>query len=273
MSELVALTAYDVDTEERSLRVVLGKGRKGRSVPLTKAAAKAIDAYLAFGRVTLQGNKKATGTVPLRYRSQASWLDGECDAPALRRKSEARKTRHLSYAPSLRGDASSSRPGRHPPHPGSSRSSLAPDDRALHSGRDLGPSESGSPCAPSRPLRPLRPSFSGTLSSFSTSSACGTPRFPRRDILFVRSSGSSSTFTNGVSATFARFENKTSSRSPARSRKRRLLAKHLSPSRRKRSISNESGSSSTFSSVEGSSSTTPRPSSGFLTPRLFQGVC
>ena len=58
-SELIALTPYDVDTEERSLRVVLGKGRKGRVVPLTTAAAKAIDAYLAFGRGKLLREKKA----------------------------------------------------------------------------------------------------------------------------------------------------------------------------------------------------------------------
>lgn len=58
MGELVALKAYDVDTEERTLKVVLGKGRKGRRVPLTKTAAKAIDAYLAFGRLALQGGKK-----------------------------------------------------------------------------------------------------------------------------------------------------------------------------------------------------------------------
>lgn len=51
--ELVALTPQDIDTDERTLRVVLGKGRKGRMVPLTHAAAKAIDAYLAFGRSQL----------------------------------------------------------------------------------------------------------------------------------------------------------------------------------------------------------------------------
>jgi integrase/recombinase XerD len=57
--ELIELTPYDVDTEERSLRVVLGKGRKGRVVPLTAAAARAIDAYLAFGRAKLLSAKKA----------------------------------------------------------------------------------------------------------------------------------------------------------------------------------------------------------------------
>ena len=52
-SELAALTPQDVDTEERTLKVVLGKGRKGRMVPLTRAAARALEAYLAFGRARL----------------------------------------------------------------------------------------------------------------------------------------------------------------------------------------------------------------------------
>jgi len=51
--ELVALTPSDVDTAERTLRVVLGKGRKGRMVPLTHAAARATSAYLAHGRAQL----------------------------------------------------------------------------------------------------------------------------------------------------------------------------------------------------------------------------
>ena len=57
VSELMALTPYDVSPEERRLTVTLGKGRKGRTVPLTRAAARAIDAYLAFGRAELLGDK------------------------------------------------------------------------------------------------------------------------------------------------------------------------------------------------------------------------
>lgn len=53
VGELVAIAPQDVDTEERTLHVVLGKGRKGRVVPLTHAAARAIEAYLAFGRAKL----------------------------------------------------------------------------------------------------------------------------------------------------------------------------------------------------------------------------
>ncbi|MGH9390949.1 MAG: tyrosine-type recombinase/integrase, partial [Vicinamibacteria bacterium] len=55
VSELMALTPYDVSPEERRLTVTLGKGRKGRSLPLTRAAARAIEAYLAFGRAELLG--------------------------------------------------------------------------------------------------------------------------------------------------------------------------------------------------------------------------
>jgi len=52
-SELCALQPQDVDTEERTLRVVLGKGRKGRALPLTHAAAGALEAYLVRGRAKL----------------------------------------------------------------------------------------------------------------------------------------------------------------------------------------------------------------------------
>jgi len=58
-SELAKLTPYDVDTEERLLRVIEGKGRKDRYVPLTHAAARAIEAYLVKARGKLLGRSKA----------------------------------------------------------------------------------------------------------------------------------------------------------------------------------------------------------------------
>jgi integrase/recombinase XerD len=58
VTELCNLTPYDVDTEERVLRVVLGKGRKDRNVPLTRAAAAAIELYLLEGRPRLVGRDK-----------------------------------------------------------------------------------------------------------------------------------------------------------------------------------------------------------------------
>lgn len=48
--ELMRLTPYDVDTDERVLRVVLGKGRRDRVVPLTARAARALEDYLMRGR-------------------------------------------------------------------------------------------------------------------------------------------------------------------------------------------------------------------------------
>jgi site-specific recombinase XerD len=45
-SELLGLTLADVDLENRSLRVIGGKGGKDRNVPLTRLAAEAMRAYL-----------------------------------------------------------------------------------------------------------------------------------------------------------------------------------------------------------------------------------
>ena len=58
VGELSRLTPYDVDTEERVLRVVMGKGRKDRNVPLTRPAAAAIEAY-AQVRPKLVGRRQA----------------------------------------------------------------------------------------------------------------------------------------------------------------------------------------------------------------------
>ena len=55
--ELANLRLNEVDTEDRLLRVVLGKGRKDRNVPLTRAAAEAIEEYLLRGRPRLRGAK------------------------------------------------------------------------------------------------------------------------------------------------------------------------------------------------------------------------
>jgi integrase/recombinase XerD len=52
-SELIGLGLHDVDTEERTLRVIRGKGKKDRVVPLTHAAAEAIEDYIGRGRSRL----------------------------------------------------------------------------------------------------------------------------------------------------------------------------------------------------------------------------
>jgi integrase/recombinase XerD len=57
-TELANLTPDDVDTEERVLHVVLGKGRRDRNVPLTRAAAEAIEAYLLRARAQLVRREK-----------------------------------------------------------------------------------------------------------------------------------------------------------------------------------------------------------------------
>lgn len=53
VSEASNLTPDDVDTEERVLRVIQGKGRKDRNVPLTRLAALAIETYLVKARPRL----------------------------------------------------------------------------------------------------------------------------------------------------------------------------------------------------------------------------
>jgi len=54
-AELANLTTSDVDTQDKVLRVVRGKGAKDRNVPLTSAAAETIEAYLMEGRPRMRG--------------------------------------------------------------------------------------------------------------------------------------------------------------------------------------------------------------------------
>jgi integrase/recombinase XerD len=58
VNELAKLTPYDADTSSRTLRIIQGKGNKDRNVPLTRAAASAIETYLAKGRPALAGTRK-----------------------------------------------------------------------------------------------------------------------------------------------------------------------------------------------------------------------
>jgi integrase/recombinase XerD len=57
--ELGKLKVADVDTEDRVLRVILGKGGKDRTVPLTRAAAEAVEEYLVHGRPKIRGAAKS----------------------------------------------------------------------------------------------------------------------------------------------------------------------------------------------------------------------
>jgi site-specific recombinase XerD len=60
VSELSKLTPFDIDLEEKTLRVLLGKGRKDRKVPLTDSAAEAIELYLESGRPRLLTRAEAS---------------------------------------------------------------------------------------------------------------------------------------------------------------------------------------------------------------------
>jgi len=60
VGELVQIQAHEVDTQERLLRVVMGKGRRDRNLPLTKAAAAAIDHYLEKVRPCLAAHGRSS---------------------------------------------------------------------------------------------------------------------------------------------------------------------------------------------------------------------
>lgn len=75
IGELLALTPADVDTEERVLRVVRGKGGKDRHLPLTETAARAIEAYLVHGRASLAARLKGARATWSRPRGErGEWL-------------------------------------------------------------------------------------------------------------------------------------------------------------------------------------------------------
>jgi integrase/recombinase XerD len=73
--ELMRLRPEDVDTEERLLRVVMGKGRKDRNVPLTRAAARAVEEYLAQGRPALLATAQGRGRRGARAARQLFLAD------------------------------------------------------------------------------------------------------------------------------------------------------------------------------------------------------
>ena len=70
-TELANLTPWDVNLEEKTLRIAQGKGRKDRNVPLTSAACEALQDYLELGRPKLLRSKK---TPYLFLANQGGWL-------------------------------------------------------------------------------------------------------------------------------------------------------------------------------------------------------
>lgn len=74
VSELARLTPHDVDTEERVVRVVMGKGRRDRNLPLTRAAAAAIEAYLVKARPRLARGRSRALFLTARGGTLNRWL-------------------------------------------------------------------------------------------------------------------------------------------------------------------------------------------------------
>jgi len=95
VTELIRLCPDDVDTDERILRVLLGKGGKDRNVPLTAVAARAIDAYLAFGRGALLGPRSSlTPRARPRERDGGARLFLRASGAPMTRTSAALVVRH-----------------------------------------------------------------------------------------------------------------------------------------------------------------------------------
>ena len=70
-TELANLTPWDVNVEDRTLRIDQGKGRKDRNVPLTSAACDAIEDYVELGRPKLLRSKKVAY---LFLANEGGWL-------------------------------------------------------------------------------------------------------------------------------------------------------------------------------------------------------
>lgn len=109
--ELVRLTLRDVDTEDRLLRIVLGKGRKDRTVPLTRAAASAIEAYLVRGRPRIRG-ARTSPSLFLALRGGRLYGSALCDLIAtattradIDRHATAHTFRHSAATHLLKGGA------------------------------------------------------------------------------------------------------------------------------------------------------------------------
>jgi integrase/recombinase XerD len=111
LGELVRLTPHDVDTVERTLHVVLGKGRKDRYVPLTRAAAVAVERYLIEGRPALVASTRApflflTNTGHrLHEHAVGNVLRGWADAAGVDKRLTTHTLRHSLATHLLKGGA------------------------------------------------------------------------------------------------------------------------------------------------------------------------
>jgi len=114
VTELCELSPYDVDTEERVLRVVSGKGRRDRTVPLTRAAAVAIEAYLIQGRPRLVARQRPRAVRTLFLQDRGGKMDrasacrivrGAAERAGLKKRVTPHTLRHTVATHLLKGRA------------------------------------------------------------------------------------------------------------------------------------------------------------------------
>ena len=93
-NELSSLKPQDIDLEELALRVFEGTGKKDRTVPLTKAAARAIETYLVSSRPALVGSR---ATPYLFVSNRGGWLLAETVNDILRHwAKKAKLEKHIT---------------------------------------------------------------------------------------------------------------------------------------------------------------------------------
>lgn len=94
IGELRKLTPHDVDTEDRILRVIMGKGRKDRNLPLTHAAAHSLAVYLERGRSALAHGPRS---IPLFLGDKGSFVQTAVANRIVQRYAKkARLTKHVT---------------------------------------------------------------------------------------------------------------------------------------------------------------------------------
>lgn len=113
-AELCKLTAYDLDTKDRTVRVVLGKGRKDRLVPIGKVALGFLCEYLALVRPILmaRNRNRSADRLFLSDRGTAlhtgllrKYLMRHRDAARLPRNVTVHSFRHACATEMLKGGA------------------------------------------------------------------------------------------------------------------------------------------------------------------------
>lgn len=113
-AELVKLTAYEIDVKDRTVRVVLGKGKKDRIVPIGKVALAFVAEYLATVRPVLLARNRYRnadrlflsdrGTV-LHTGLVRKYLMRHRDAARLPRSVTVHSLRHACATEMLKGGA------------------------------------------------------------------------------------------------------------------------------------------------------------------------